>query len=125
MKGVILSRCPAAQLVDLTHEVPPQAIRTGALRLASAAPYFPAGTVHLVVVDPGVGGERRPLAIEARGHFFVGPDNGVLSLAAFPSTAGLRAVRLAIASPGGSAARKFDVALDTPVVVQLSPSAGR
>ena len=243
MKGVILSRCPAAQLVDLTHEVPPQAIRTGALRLASAAPYFPAGTVHLVVVDPGVGGDRRPLAIEARGHFLVGPDNGVLSLTADPSTAGWRAVvltnlghrleqvsntfhgrdvfapaaahlacggrlddlgdpvtaivrlrlppavreadqihglvldidrfgnlitnihaddlagatvveiavadvridrlsrsydprfdvvavidgddRLEIASPGGSAARKFDVALDTPVVVQLSPSAGR
>ena len=94
MKGVILSRCPAAQLVDLTHEIPPQAIRTGALRLASAAPYFPAGTVHLVVVDPGVGGPRRPIAIEAGDQRFVGPDNGVLSLAAPSTRPGWRTVEL-------------------------------
>src|SRR5256714_7378494 len=94
MKGVILSGCPDVQLVDVTHEIPPQAIRTGALRLASAAPYFPAGTVHLAVVDPGVGGLRRPIAIEARGHGFVGPDNGVLSLAVSALGAGWRAVEL-------------------------------
>jgi S-adenosylmethionine hydrolase len=94
MKGVVLSRCPDAQLVDLTHEVPPQQIRTGALRLASAAPFFTAGTVHLVVVDPGVGSERRAIAIAAHGQRFVGPDNGVLSLAARPGAADWRAVEL-------------------------------
>ncbi len=94
MKGVILSRCPGVQLVDLTHEVPPQAIRIGALRLASAVPFFPEGTVHLAVVDPGVGGARRPIAAEARGQRFVGPDNGLLSLVAPRSAADWRAVEL-------------------------------
>lgn len=94
MKGVILSRCPGVQLVDLTHEVPPEAIRIGALRLASAVPFFPEGTVHLAVVDPGVGGARRPIAAEARGQRFVGPDNGVLSLVAPRSAPGWRAVEL-------------------------------
>src|SRR5881398_2721053 len=85
MKGVVLARCPGAQLVDITHEVPAQNVRIGAIRVASAAPFFPDGTVHLVVVDPGVGSSRRPIAVEAGGQRFVGPDNGVLSLAA-PST---------------------------------------
>jgi S-adenosylmethionine hydrolase len=94
MKGVVLSRCPDAYLVDLTHEIPPQQVRIGAMRLASAAPYFPPKTVHLAVVDPGVGSERRPVAISAYGQIFVGPDNGLLSLAA-PSTAeAWRAVEL-------------------------------
>lgn len=86
MKGVLLSRCPGAQLVDICHDVPPQHVRIGALRLAAAARYFPPGTVHLAVVDPGVGGPRRPIAIGAGGQCFVGPDNGLLSLAA-PRTA--------------------------------------
>lgn len=81
VKGVLLSRCPDVQIVDISHDVPPQSIRVGALRLASAARYFPERTVHLCVVDPGVGGKRRPIAISAGGHFFVGPDNGVLALA--------------------------------------------
>lgn len=78
MKGVILARCPAVQLVDLTHAVEPADIQGGALMLGAAAPYFPAGTVHLAVVDPGVGGTRRPLALTAGGQYFVGPDNGLL-----------------------------------------------
>jgi S-adenosylmethionine hydrolase len=94
MKGVLLARCPGAQLVDITHEVPPQAIRIGALRLAAAARYFPAGTIHVAVIDPGVGGPRRALAVESRSHFFVGPDNGVLSLAAVPSSVGWRAAEI-------------------------------
>ena len=98
MKGVIISRCPRAVLIDLTHDVPAQAIRTGALRLASARPYFPAGTVHLVVVDPGVGGARRPIAIEAGNQRFVGPDNGVLSIAAPRSAPGWRGVELSSAA---------------------------
>ncbi len=95
MKGVILSRCPDAQLVDITHDVPPQQVRAGALRLAAAAPYFPAGTVHLAVVDPGVGGARRAIALEADGYRFVGPDNGVLSFAAPRFAPGWYAVEIA------------------------------
>src|SRR5690349_9814623 len=78
MKGVILARCPAARLVDLTHELEPADILGGALLLAAAAPYFPLGTIHLAVVDPGVGSARRALAIAAGGQYFVGPDNGLL-----------------------------------------------
>lgn len=81
MKGVILSLAPDAQLVDITHEVTPQAVREAAFVLASAYGYFPPGTVHLVVVDPGVGSDRRLLAVRAGPYYFVAPDNGVLSLA--------------------------------------------
>ena len=81
MKGVILSICPSARLVDLTHDLPPQDILGGALALESAAPFFPAGSVHLAVVDPGVGTDRRALAIRADGRYLVGPDNGLLTLA--------------------------------------------
>jgi hypothetical protein len=80
MKGVIHSICPSAQLIDLTHEVPPQDISSGAFTLAAAAECFPAGTIHLAIVDPGVGSARRPLIVEADQHFFVGPDNGLFSL---------------------------------------------
>ena len=88
MKGVILSIAPQARIVDLTHGVPPQQVEVGALQLAAAAPYFPAGTVHLAVVDPGVGTARRPLALFENGHAFVGPDNGLLTLAAGPKAKG-------------------------------------
>ena len=85
--GVIARRCPQARVIDLTHEIPPQDVRQGALVLASAAPYLPAG-VHLAVVDPGVGasgpGSRRAVALRASeaGHALVGPDNGLLMPAA-------------------------------------------
>ncbi len=79
MKGAILRRCPAAQVVDITHEVPPFDIVTAARRLRQAIRAFPRGTVHLVVVDPGVGGNRRALILKAGGHYFVGPDNGVFT----------------------------------------------
>ncbi len=82
VKGVLLRHCPAARLVDLSHEVPPQDVMGAALILASAVEYFPPGTVHLAVVDPGVGTERRPLLIETGKFILVGPDNGLLSLAA-------------------------------------------
>lgn len=94
MKGVLLTRCPGVQVIDVCHLVPPQGIAVGALRLASAAPYFPPGSVHLAVVDPEVGGPRRAIALTCGEHFFVGPDNGVLSLAAPRSTPGWRAVEL-------------------------------
>lgn len=80
MKGVISSRCPSAHLVDITHEIPPFSLYSGAYAIAQAAPYFPAGTVHLVVVDPGVGTSRKSLVVQALGQIFVAPDNGVLSL---------------------------------------------
>jgi S-adenosyl-L-methionine hydrolase (adenosine-forming) len=80
MKGVILGLNPQAVLVDLTHEIPPQDIRAGALNLAAAAPYFPPDTIHLAVVDPGVGASRRALAARCRGQLWVGPDNGLFSL---------------------------------------------
>jgi S-adenosyl-L-methionine hydrolase (adenosine-forming) len=80
LKGVILGLNPRAHLVDLSHEVPPQDIRTGAFILAAATPYFPTGTIHLAVVDPGVGTGRRALAARTRGQFWVGPDNGLFHL---------------------------------------------
>lgn len=82
MKAVILSRCPGAQFIDLSHAIPPQDIFAGALCLASAAPYCPPDTVFLAVVDPGVGSSRRAICLEAAGRLFVGPDNGLLWLAA-------------------------------------------
>ena len=78
LKGVIAGICPQAAVVDLTHAVPPQDIRVGAFQLLVACPYFAAGSVHLAVVDPGVGTDRRLIAVEAGGHSFVGPDNGLL-----------------------------------------------
>ena len=84
MKGVIASLAPEARIVDLTHGIPPQDVLAGALVLRHAVPYFPPGTVHLAVVDPGVGGTRRPLCVETAHGLLVGPDNGLLSLAAPP-----------------------------------------
>ncbi len=80
MKGVILSLAPRARIVDITHQVTPFAVPEAAFVVAEACRWFPAGTVHVVVVDPGVGTHRRPLVAEAGGHCFVAPDNGVLSL---------------------------------------------
>ena len=81
MKGVINRINPAAQVIDLTHGIPPQDIMAAALTLRHSVNYFGDGTIHVVVVDPGVGGSRRPLLIECAGNYFIGPDNGVLSLA--------------------------------------------
>lgn len=81
MKGVIATRAPGTTITDVTHGIPPQNVLAGALVLRHAAPYFPAGTIHVAVVDPGVGGPRRPLCVETASALFVGPDNGLLSLA--------------------------------------------
>lgn len=80
MKGVIWSITPNAQIVDLTHEIPPQRVMDGALAIAGAAPYFPAGTIHVCVVDPGVGTARRPMLAAIGDQYFIGPDNGLFSL---------------------------------------------
>jgi len=82
MKGVILTRAPDALVVDLTHDVPPQDVWAGAWALREACGMFPEGSIHVAVVDPGVGTARRPILVEHRGHLFVGPDNGLLSLVA-------------------------------------------
>src|SRR3990170_7220355 len=82
MKAVILGICPNAVIVDITHEIAKFNIRMGAYVLASAVPYFPKGTIHVAVVDPGVGTQRRPIMIQTKQGFFVGPDNGLLILAA-------------------------------------------
>jgi S-adenosyl-L-methionine hydrolase (adenosine-forming) len=79
MKGVILGVCPEARLIDITHLAPPQDIRAGAFLLASVCRDFPSGTVHLAVIDPGVGTDRRGLVLEADHYLFVGPDNGLFS----------------------------------------------
>ncbi|MBV9492232.1 MAG: SAM-dependent chlorinase/fluorinase [Verrucomicrobia bacterium] len=80
MKGVILARNPNVAMVDITHAIPAQDVRAGAFTLGAYYPYFPPGSIHLAVVDPGVGSDRRPLVVEAGGHLFVGPDNGLFSL---------------------------------------------
>jgi len=93
MKGVMLRINPALCLVDLTHDVPPQDVFAGAVLLRGAAPFFSAGTIHVAVVDPGVGSSRRAVLVETHEAFFVGPDNGLLSLAA-PANAVKRIVHL-------------------------------
>jgi len=77
LKGALLAADPEARVVDITHEVPPFDIEAGAFTLRAAFETFPEGTVHVGVVDPGVGSARRAIAVEGRGHTFVGPDNGL------------------------------------------------
>ncbi|MEM0048067.1 MAG: SAM-dependent chlorinase/fluorinase [Ignisphaera sp.] len=82
MKGVALDICPHVRVVDITHSIPSFDIDHAALTLFMAYKYYPAGTIFVVVVDPGVGSPRRPLLIVTRNYYFIGPDNGVLVLAA-------------------------------------------
>jgi len=96
VKAVLLSRAPGATLVDITHQVSPGDLRGGQYLLARSWERFPQGTVHLAIVDPGVGTARRALAAAAGGHWFVAPDNGLLSFLEKP-----RFVSLAV--PGGAA----------------------
>jgi len=81
LKGVILTINPHARIVDISHEIRGGDIRAGAFALASAYSYFPTGTIHLAIDDPGVGGNRRAIAVQTRRHIFVGPDNGIISWA--------------------------------------------
>lgn len=86
MKGVILNLAPSARIIDITHQIEPQNIMQAALALESAHGYFPKNTVHLVVVDPGVGSKRRPITVKTKSATFVGPDNGVLTSVMVPSS---------------------------------------
>ena len=81
MKGVILATNPDARIVDITHAVQPYDVRGASLILGAAANYFPRGTIHVAVVDPGVGSGRRGVIAATQNYYFVGPDNGVLSCA--------------------------------------------
>ncbi len=80
MKGVILSILPQATVIDITHDVPPFEILNAAFTIAQSYAYFPKGSVHVVVIDPGVGSSRRALLTEAGGQFFISPDNGVMTM---------------------------------------------
>lgn len=99
VKGTLLSVVPGATLVDISHDVAPQDVDGARLAVARYWRRFPAGTIHLVVVDPGVGGARAAIAVESEGRFLVGPDNGVLSPALLH--AGARCVELPV--PAGAA----------------------
>lgn len=79
VKGVIFSINPGASIVDLTHEIAPQDLHSGAFTLGASYPYFPPGTIHVAVVDPGVGSERRAIVVETPRALFVGPDNGIFT----------------------------------------------
>src|SRR5437868_14799791 len=92
MKGVILGICPAARIVDITHQCAAFEASDAAFTIAQAYPYFPPGTVHVVVVDPGVGTNRRPILIEAAGQVFVGPDNGVFAHVLLQESCAVRAI---------------------------------
>lgn len=93
IKGVVLSVCPDATIVDIGHEIPPHDVLAGALELAACYRYFPSSTIFLVVVDPGVGSSRRGVAADTGDYRFVAPDNGVLS-AVFRETPPKRVVEL-------------------------------
>lgn len=80
MKGVVLSVAPEVRIVDITHDIPPQDVMQGAFVLRDSAAHFPPGTVHVSVVDPGVGSARKAVAVGKAGQYFVGPDNGLFSL---------------------------------------------
>jgi S-adenosylmethionine hydrolase len=96
MKAVILRISPDARIIDISHLIPKFNVRIGAFTLASATPHFPDGTIHVAVVDPSVGTKRRSLIIKTRSYFYVGPDNGLLMLAADKD--GIRQIR-AIENP--------------------------
>ena len=80
MKGVILTRSPEAVIVDITHAIPPQDVQAGAFMLSAVYSNFPTGSIHVAVVDPGVGSDRRPIMVETGDYMFVGPDNGLFSI---------------------------------------------
>ncbi|MDQ1279862.1 MAG: hypothetical protein QG670_1124 [Thermoproteota archaeon] len=82
MKGIILQICPAVKIIDVSHNIPRHNVIYGSFLLLGASPYFPSGTIHVAVVDPGVGTARRRIVIQGRHSFYVGPDNGILSLSA-------------------------------------------
>jgi S-adenosylmethionine hydrolase len=131
MKGVIARIVPDARVADLTHEIPPQNVRAAAFALHRAVPYFPPGTVHCVVVDPGVGTSRRPLAVETEdGQYLVGPDSGVFTMFLPPfAAAEPRAVELTERewwrTPGAPSATFHGRDVFAPVAAHLAAAVDR
>jgi S-adenosylmethionine hydrolase len=127
MKGVILTLAPEAEVVDVTHDIPAQDVECGRLAVARYWRRFPEGTVHVAVVDPGVGSPRAALAVESDGRWLVGPDNGLLSPALL--VAGARAVALPVPASAAPTFHGRDVfapaaaalALGTPIDALGSP----
>jgi S-adenosylmethionine hydrolase len=116
MKGVLLSQAPGAVIVDITHEVPAHDVEIGRLTIARYWRRFPSGTVHVAVVDPGVGSSRAALAVASDGQFLVGPDNGLLSPALLAGDA--RVVSLHV--PAGASATFHGRDLFAPAAAQLA-----
>lgn len=114
VKGVLLSLAPRVELIDLTHDIAPGDVRAAQYVLGRAWPRFPAGTVHLAVVDPGVGTVRRALAAEIAGHYFVAPDNGILS--SLPREAKF----VSLATPAGASATFHGRDLFAPAAAALA-----
>ncbi len=119
MKGVILGAVPEAQVIDVSHELPTQDVEAGRLALARYWRRFPAGTIHVAVVDPGVGTDRAALAVASDGRYLVGPDNGILSPALL--FAGARVVALRI--PSGAAATFHGRDVFAPAAAHLAGGA--
>ena len=120
MKGRILELCATATVVDISHDIPPQDIRAGAWCLARATPCYPAGTIHVAVVDPGVGSARQALLIQANRQWYIGPDNGLFGevLVRYPTTA---RYRLHPHTPWWQAHPSFDgLALFSPAAACLA-----
>ncbi|HEY8174085.1 MAG TPA: SAM-dependent chlorinase/fluorinase [Gemmatimonadaceae bacterium] len=116
MKGVLLSEVPGATIIDITHDIPPHDVELGRLTLARYWRRFPPGTVHIAVVDPGVGSERAALLVASDGSFLVGPDNGLLSPALL--VGGARAVALGVPSHASATFHGRDVF--APAAAQLA-----
>jgi S-adenosylmethionine hydrolase len=119
IKGTLLSEAPEASVVDLSHDVPPQDVECARLAVARYWRRFPKGTVHLVVVDPGVGSARAALAVESEGRYLVGPDNGVLSPALLLASA--RTVSLPV--PAGASATFHGRDVFAPAAARLASGA--
>lgn len=120
LKGVVLARAPDVRFIDISHEIEPQDVEGGAFVLQRCFSHFPPGTVHLAVVDPGVGGARRGLVIEAAGYRFVGPDNGLLT-PALRADARARVFRIDDARRRPSPGRTFDGRdLFAPIAAELA-----
>ncbi len=131
MKGRIARIAPRARILDVTHDIPPQDVRAAAFALHRAVPFYPEGTVHCVVVDPGVGTDRRPLAVATEdGQYLVGPDSGVFTFFLPPfATAEPRAVELTVrewwGSPGPPSDTFHGRDVFAPVAAHLAEAAYR
>jgi S-adenosylmethionine hydrolase len=116
MKGVLLTGAPAATVMDITHDVPPQDIERARLTVARVWRRFPAGTIHIVVIDPGVGSERAALCVASDDRFLIGPDNGVLS----PSLLIPSARAIELPTPAGSSSTFHGRDVFAPAAVALA-----